>query len=163
MLNAAAVNHTCFCHQPLSCRRLRRSSRANAFLRGLNSLGSRVLRSSIDQPRSAVRDLARAPLRRSRQFPLTLGSGSDHPAVLTAKCMQLHFGMSWMRFDCRKKGLLAADGACFRDDVLNPHLISFRPGSGGEGDGRPLLLYEAEIEPGRLVMAARSIAVCASR
>ena len=26
-----------------------------------------------------------------------------------------------------------------------------------EGDGRPLLLYEGQIEPGRLVMEARSI------
>jgi hypothetical protein len=31
-----------------------------------------------------------------------------------------------------------------------------------EGDGRPFLLYEAEIELGRLVMEARSIEVCAS-
>ena len=92
-----------------------------------------------------------------------MGNGSDRPAVLTTKCVQLHFGMSWMRFDRSKRGLLAADVACFRDDVFDPHMISFRPGSGGEGDGRPLLLYEAEIEPGRLVMAARSIAVCASR
>jgi hypothetical protein len=54
MLNAAAVvaNHACFRHQPsfLASRRLRRISRAKAFLRGLNSLGSRLLRSSIDQP-----------------------------------------------------------------------------------------------------------------
>jgi hypothetical protein len=52
MLNAAAVvaNHACFRHQPsfLASRRLRRISCANAFLRGLNSLGSRLLRSSID-------------------------------------------------------------------------------------------------------------------
>ena len=54
MLNAAAVvaNHACFRHQPsfLASRRLRRISCAKAFLRGLNSLGSRLLRSSIDQP-----------------------------------------------------------------------------------------------------------------
>ena len=99
-----------------------------------------------------------------------MGNGSDWPAVVTTKCVQLNFGMSWMRFDRSKRGLLAADVACFRDDVFDPHMISFRPGSGGEGDGRPLLLdgrplllYEAEIEPGRLVMAARSIAVCAFR
>ena len=55
MLNAAAVvaNHACFRHQPsfLASRRLRRISCANAFLRGLTSLGSRLLRSSIDQGR----------------------------------------------------------------------------------------------------------------
>ena len=54
MLNAAAAvaNHACFRHHPsfLSSRRLRRISRANAFLRGLSSLGSRLLRSSIDHP-----------------------------------------------------------------------------------------------------------------
>ena len=55
-----------------------------------------------------------------------------------------------MRFDCSKRGLLAADVAWFRDYFFDPHMISFRPGSGGEGDGRPLLC-EAEIEPGRLV------------
>jgi hypothetical protein len=60
--------------------------------------------------------------------------------------------MSWMKFDRSKRGLLAADVARFRDDFFDPHMISFRPGSGGEGDGRPLLLYEAEIEPGRLVI-----------
>ena len=92
-----------------------------------------------------------------------MGNGSDRPAVLTTKCVQLHFGMSWMRFDRSKRGLLAADVAWFRDYFFDPHMISFRPGSGGEGDGRPLLLYEAEIEPGRLVMAARSIPVCAFR
>jgi hypothetical protein len=54
MPNAATVvaNHACFRHQPslLASRRLRRISCANAFLRGLNSLRSRLLRSSIDQP-----------------------------------------------------------------------------------------------------------------
>jgi hypothetical protein len=79
-----------------------------------------------------------------------MGNGSDRPAVLTTKCVQLYFGMSWMRFDRSKRGLLAADVACFRDDVFDPHIISFRP-SGGEGDGRPFLIYEVEIEPGRLV------------
>ena len=72
MLNAAAVvaYQACFRHQPsfLASRRLRRISRANAFLRGLNALGSRLLCSSIDQPRLAFRDLNRkgAPLRRLR-------------------------------------------------------------------------------------------------
>ena len=59
MLNAAALaaNHACFRHQPsfLASRRLRRISCANAFLRGLNSLGSGLLRSSIDHPSPAVR------------------------------------------------------------------------------------------------------------
>ena len=51
-----------------------------------------------------------------------------------------------MRFDRSKRGLLAADVARFRDDVFDPHMISFRPRFRGEGDGRPLLC-EAEIEP----------------
>jgi len=52
-------------------RRRRRISRANAFWRGLNALGSRLLRSSIDQPHAAVRDLDRKGrlLCRSVQFP----------------------------------------------------------------------------------------------
>ena len=66
-----------------------------------------------------------------------MGNGSDRPAVVTTKCVQLYFGMSWMRFDRSKTGLLAANVARFRDD-------------------------EAEIEPGRLVWRARSTAVCAS-
>jgi hypothetical protein len=64
MLNAAAVvaNHACFRHQPsfLASRRLRRISCANAFLRGPNSLGSRLLRSSIDHP-SPGRQRVRPP------------------------------------------------------------------------------------------------------
>ena len=162
MLKAAAVvaNQTCLRHQPsfLSSRRRRRISRANAFLRGLNALGSRLLRSSIRVLHRKERHLGR-----SRQFPLILGNGSDQPAVVTTKCVQLHFGMSWMRFDRSERGLLAADVAGLRDNVFDPHMISFHPVQGGEGDGRPLLLYEGEIEPGRLVMAARSITVCASR
>ena len=59
-----------------------------------------------------------------------MGNGSDRPAVVTTKCVQLYFGMSWMRFDRSKRGLLAADVARFRDDVFDPHMISFRPGSG---------------------------------
>ena len=51
------------------------------------------------------------------------------------------------RSACRICGMLQR--RCFKSayDLLPPR---FR----GEGDGRPL--YEAEIEPGRLVMAARS-------
>ena len=59
-----------------------------------------------------------------------MGNGSDRAAVITTKCVQLYFGMSWMRFDRSKRGLLAADLARFRDDVFDPHMISFRPGSG---------------------------------
>ena len=65
MLNAVAVvaNHACSRHQPsfLASRRLRRISRAKAFLRGLNSLGSRLLRLSMDQPsRPSVSSTANA-------------------------------------------------------------------------------------------------------
>jgi len=69
MLNAAVVvaNHQCLRHQPLflSSRRLRRISRANAVLRGLNSLGSRPLRSSIvvNLARLSVGSAARAAWR----------------------------------------------------------------------------------------------------
>ena len=35
-----------------------------------------------------------------------------------------------MRFDRSKRGLLAADVAWFRDYFFDPHMISFRPGSG---------------------------------
>jgi len=67
-----------------------------------------------------------------------------------------------MRFDRSKRGLLAADVAWFRDYFFDPHMISFRPGSGGEGDGRPLLCEaEIEIEPGRLVVGARLALECA--
>ena len=59
-----------------------------------------------------------------------MGNGSDWPAVVTTKCVQLNFGMSWMRFDRSKRGLLAADVAWFRDYFFDPHMISFRPGSG---------------------------------
>ena len=167
ILKAAAVvaNHTCLRHQPsfLSSRRRRRISRANAFLRGLNALGSRLLCSSIHQPRAAVRDLDRKgrPLRRSLQFPLVMGNGSDRPAVVTTKCVQLfrdeldEVRSQQERSACRRCGMLQGRYLRCAYDFLPPRL-------GGEGDGRPLLLYEAEIEPCRLVMATRSIAVCAS-
>ena len=87
MLNAVAAvaNHACLRHQlsALSSRRLRRTSRAVASLRGLNSLGSRLLRSSIDPLRASFVIPQGAPLRRSRQFTPAMGNGSDHPAVLT--------------------------------------------------------------------------------
>ena len=116
MLKAAAVvaNHTCLRHQLsfLSSRRLRRISRASAFLRGVNALSIRLLPRLSTNPDAAVRDLNRkgAPLRCSRQFPLMLGNGSDQLAVVTTKRVQLNFGMSWMRFNRSKRGLLAADG-----------------------------------------------------
>ena len=80
MLNAAVVvaNHPCLRHQPsfFSSRRLRRISRANAVLRGLNSLGSRLLRSSIvvNLARLSVGSAARA--RRSRAM-----TGPDSSAL----------------------------------------------------------------------------------
>jgi hypothetical protein len=89
--------------------------------------------SLVHHPTSlAVRDLNRkkAPLCRSRQFSLTLGNGSDRPAVVTTKCAEFYFGMSWMRLDCRKGGLLAADVAWFRDDVFDPHVIFLPPIAG---------------------------------
>jgi hypothetical protein len=79
-----------------------------------------------------------------------MGNGSDRPAVITTKCVQLYFGMSWMRFDRSKRGLLAADVARFRDDVFDPHMISFRPGSGVKAMAARCSYMKAEIEPGRL-------------
>jgi hypothetical protein len=116
MLNAAAVvaNHACFRHQPsfLASRRLRRISCANAFLRGLTSLGSRLLRSSIDH------------LSRMRFYP--------------ARVVSL-----------RRLGrpqALPDDATC---DLLLPD---------PRAEGAPNGSYgKDEIEPGRLVMAARSI------
>ena len=79
MLNAAAVvaNHACFRHQPsfLSSRRLRRISRANAFLRALSSLGSRLLCSSIDRPSPAVSEFDRLPT------PLCRSLAAIYPTV----------------------------------------------------------------------------------
>jgi hypothetical protein len=51
--------------------------------------------------------------------------------------MELHFGMGWMRFDQSKSGLLAADWTRFLNDVLNPHVTSFRPTCFGLKDDRP--------------------------
>ena len=65
-----------------------------------------------------------------------------------------------MRFDRSKRGLLAADVAWFRDYFFDPHLISFRPGRGVKAMAARCS-YEGEIEPGRLVMEARSMGVCA--
>jgi hypothetical protein len=59
-----------------------------------------------------------------------MGNGSDWSAVVTTKCVQLNFGMSWMRFDRSKRGLLAGDVAWFRDDGFDAHMISFHPISG---------------------------------
>jgi hypothetical protein len=56
-----------------------------------------------------------------------MGNGSDHPAVLTPKGVELHFGMRGVRFDRSKRSLLAADEAFFSDDVLDPHMNLLPP------------------------------------
>jgi hypothetical protein len=64
-----------------------------------------------------------------------------------------------MRFDHSKSGLLAADWTRVMDAVLNPHVTSFRPFR-VEGDATQMALINVGIEPGHLVMAARSNQEC---
>ena len=54
---------------------------------------------------------------------------------------------------------LCADWTRVTDDVLNPHVTSFRPFR-GEGDATQMALMKGGIEPGHLVMAARSNQGC---
>jgi hypothetical protein len=61
---------------------------------------------------------AKPPMRRS----------FDRPANPTSVCMELFFGMGWMRFDHSKSGLLAADRTPVFDTVLKAHVTSFPPG-----------------------------------
>jgi hypothetical protein len=79
----------------------------------------------------------------------------DRSAIHASICVERYSGMGWMRFDHGKSGLLAADRTRVMDDVLNPHVTSFRPFR-GEGDGCPNGSHKIAIEPGRLAMAARS-------
>jgi hypothetical protein len=69
--------------------------------------------------------------------------------------MEHRFGVGWMRFDNSKGGLLAADWARLKGDVLYLHVTSCRPtwAKVMAPKNPPWKM----IEPGRLVMAARSI------
>ena len=64
--------------------------------------------------------------------------------------------MSWMRFHPSKSGFLAADWAGLKDYLMNSTCDLLLPDPRAEG--APNGSYgKDEIEPGRLVMAARSI------